>query len=83
MARGYLKEREYRITDIRKYIRERMFVEEVTQLDIARAINVDPSTVSRKFKKMDFNIEELLIIFKLLKADEDKVGRLFILGGMK
>lgn len=83
MARGYLKEKEYRLTDIKEYIRERMFVKKINQRDIARAIGVDPSTIVRRFKKMDFTIEELLIIFKLLDADQDKVGRLFILGGNK
>lgn len=79
MARGYLKEKEYRLTDIKKYFRSLMYQESITQKDIARAIGSDPSTVCRKFKSMDFNLGELLIILRLLKADQDKVAKLLTL----
>lgn len=79
MARGYLKAKEYRMTDIRNYILGLMKEKKIRQYRLADAIGVEQPAFSKKLDKCDFNIEELLIIFKILEADQDKVGRLFIL----
>ena len=79
MARGFLKDKEYRLTDISEYIRKRMRLTHTTQKDLATALGKSQSRISIQLKNGDFTIEELLIIFKMVEADADKVGRLFIL----
>lgn len=77
MARGYLKDKEYRMADIRAYILELMKEKKVRQWQIAVALDMTQARVSQKLDACDFNISELLTIFELLGADKEKVGRLF------
>lgn len=76
MPRGYLKEKEYRKSDIRAYISELMRSQKIRQHHIADALNLTQGRVSQKLDACDFDVDELLTIFKLLDADPDKVGKL-------
>lgn len=79
MPRGYLKEKEYRMTDIRNYISNLMREKKVRQYQLAELLGISPGRMSQKLEACDFDIAELLIIFQRLDADEEKVGKLFIL----
>lgn len=77
MARGYLKDIEYRKTDISTYIIKLMRREHQTQTSIARRMNKTQSWMSKKLSNCDFEIDELLEIFKALNAESEEVGKLF------
>ena len=77
MARGYLKEFEYRETDIANYIVCLMRREHKTQKIVASKIGTTQPYFSHKLKNASFTTHELLTIFKLLNADSEVVGKLF------
>lgn len=79
MARGFLKEKEYRMTDIEEFIRKQMKVTKQDQLTVARKMGHTQSWFSKKLCKGTWEMSELLDLFKIIQAEADMVGRLFIL----
>lgn len=77
MARGYLKEVEYREKDITNYIRNLMRSRGRHQKDIANLLGLTEGRIAQKFKTNGFTATEILQIFRYLKADAEAVGKLF------
>ena len=79
MPRGFLRDREYRKADISSYILELMHKKKVRQYHLAAALNITQGRVSQKLETCDFDVGELIIIFQLLDAEPEKVGKLLVL----
>jgi len=77
MAKGYLKEVEYRQTDICFYIRKLLKANKKHQSDLADLLGVTDARMTQKFNECSFTTHDLLTIFKYLNADQESVGKLF------
>lgn len=77
MARGYLKDIEYRTTDISDYILKLIRRNHTKQKEVARMLNITEGRMSQKLKDGAFTTVELLKIFKALDADREEVAKLF------
>lgn len=79
MARGYLKDKEYRMTDIAEFIERNRKREKLSQEEVASRMGHTQSWYSKKLKDCSWDVAELLEPFKIVKAEAEMVGRLFIL----
>lgn len=76
MPRVLLRQEEYMAQDLSDFIRNEMRHRKISQKEMGLEIGSDQSGFSRKLKKADFNVRELISIFMKLETDADKVGSL-------
>lgn len=74
MPRVSIKKKDYKKTDLTKYIVGEMRVQGVTQRDLAERLGLTQPAIIYKFNNNSFSYGDLLEIFDLLNTtDEQKV----------
>lgn len=72
MPRITAKNKEYKISDLSKYIVSEMYAQDITQAEMATHLGVTQSTFSYKLKHNAFSYGDLLTIFDVLGTSEEK-----------
>lgn len=72
MPRVLIKKKEYKASDLSKWIVVRMYELGVRQRELGELLGISQPRLSEKLKKNQFSYEDLLTVFQRLKAtDED------------
>lgn len=73
MPRVAIKKKQYKVSDLSKYLTMKMYEQQLYQKDLAGMIGISPSSFCERMKKGLFSYEELLILLKELKATDEEI----------
>jgi predicted XRE-type DNA-binding protein len=73
MPRIASKKKEYKISDLTKYIRNEMYSQGIQQREMAEKLDISQPQLSHKLKNNIFSYKDLLIIFSFLKTEDEEI----------
>jgi predicted XRE-type DNA-binding protein len=73
MPRIASKKKEYKISDLTKYIRNEMYSQGIQQREMAEKLDISQPQLSHKLKNSIFSYKDLLIIFSFLKTEDEEI----------
>lgn len=73
MPRVAIKKKEYKVTDLSKWIAGKMYELKLSQTDVAKMIGLSQPAFCQRLKKGMFSYEDLLTLFKNLKATDEEM----------
>lgn len=73
MPRVALKKPEYKKSDFSASIVGKLYQENLVQSDLAREMNITQQALSKKIKTKHFTMDDLMIIFRVLKYSDDEI----------
>lgn len=76
MPRVAIKKKEYMISDLSKWLVGKMYENHLRQEDLGKLIGVSQPAFCNRMKKGLFTYEDLLILFKELKASDEEILKL-------
>ena len=76
MPRVSIKKKEYKVSDLSKYLAMKMYENRLYQKDLARMIGISPPSFCRRMEKGLFTYEELLTLLNGLKATDEEILRI-------
>lgn len=76
MPRGYLKEKEYKADDLKKFIYHKAKDNNVTIKTLAELVGCARGTFYKKLEEGSLTYKDLLQVFKALKATGDEITKL-------
>lgn len=76
MPRGYINAKQYRKTDLIKYLVGEMDAKHISQAQMGRVIGLSQQGFSYKKKTAEFTFTELLLIFNYLKTPDEQIIKL-------
>lgn len=75
MPRVTIKKQQYMVSDLNRFIREKMYEKKITQAHMAKLLGIAQSSFSVKLRDSAFNYIQLIKIFKELKASDEEILR--------
>lgn len=79
MPRIAIKKKQYKISDLSKFVVGEMYAQDVTQEEMARHMGITQSTFSYKLKHNAFSYGDLLTIFDVLGVTNEQKIKLMSL----
>lgn len=79
MPRINAKKKQYKISDLTKYIIAEMYAQDISQQEMAQHLGITQSTLSYRLKNNAFSYGDLLTIFNVLGTDADTKVKLMTL----
>lgn len=79
MPRVSIKKKQYKISDLSKYIASEMFAQDISQVEIAMRLGITQQGFSYKLRNNRFSYGDLLTIFELLGTPDDVKTKLMTL----
>lgn len=73
MPRVNIKRKEYKISDLSKWIVAKMYELNITQNDLADMIGISQPAFSNRLKKGLFSYEDMITLLKELKATDVEI----------
>ncbi len=73
MPRVNIKRKEYKISDLSKWIVAKMYEMNITQSDLANMIGISQPAFSNRLKKGLFSYEDMITLLKELKATDIEI----------
>lgn len=79
MPRVTIKKKQYKISDLSKYIVGEMFAQDISQAKMATSLGITQQGFSYKLKHNNFSYGDLLTIFEVLKTPDETKKKLMTL----
>lgn len=76
MPRVTIKKKEYKVSDLSKYLVMKMYENQLHQKDLAKMIGISPPAFCGRMKKGLFSYEELITLIAELNATDDEILKL-------
>lgn len=76
MPRVSIKKKEYKVSDLSKWIVGKMYSENVRQNEMANLLGISQPYFSMKLKESKFSYGDLLSILQKLKATDEEILKL-------
>jgi len=76
MPRISIKKKDYKKTDLTGYIMREMYVQNISQIEMATHLGITQPTLSYRFKHNSFSYGDLLTIFQVLGTPDEVIVKL-------
>lgn len=76
MPRVSIKKKDYKATDLSKWLIGKMYETGLRQADLAEVIDISQPAFSNRLKKGFFTYIQLMELFKVLEATDDEILRI-------
>lgn len=76
MPRVAIKKKQYKCSDLTKYIRTELYERDMSQADLGELLKVTQQDISYKLKRNMFTYEELITIFEALNTSDEDILRI-------
>lgn len=76
MPRVSIKKKEYKVNDFSKYLKAKMYENNLHQKDLAKMIGISPPSFTNRMKKGLFYYSDMLTLLSELKATEEEIIQL-------